>query len=67
MAKFMGAEQGFEPRIVRLQSSKRSSLSDEDKLPPLPILEPQIYEISEAALPKGKRFAANEDEFRVNA
>lgn len=67
MVKFIGAEQEFEPRIVRPQSSRHPSLSDEDKLPPYPILEPQVYEISEAALCKGGRLAANEGSFGVNA
>lgn len=67
MTKFTGAEPGFKPRIVRLQSSRHPRLSDEDKLSPLPMLEPQIYKILETALHKGKRFAANEDKFRVNA
>lgn len=56
LARFMEAELGFEPRIVGLQSSRRPSLSDEDKLPPS--WNPQIYEIGEAALRGGKRLGS---------
>lgn len=45
----MQAEQGFEPRIIRLQSSGHPGLNNKDKRPPLQAtLDFQIYEILEA-------------------
>lgn len=59
----MGAERGFKPRIVRLQSCRHPGLGDEDRSLPLPILEPQVYDILEASPHGGQRLAANEDDF----